>query len=160
MTVYETDIPGVGRKYELELDGDDTLVVVVHHDSKRDVYRRSAETDESTRLFGLSGEQARRLGAVLEGTYFRPVELDRVEVPLGDAIIEWYELAPEAPLADATLAEVGVWSETGAKIIAVQRGGETHPSPNPDFRTRAGDVIVAVGTRAEQESLREYVRPR
>lgn len=158
MTVYETELPGVGRKYELECD-DDRLVVVVHHDGKREAYRRSPETGEATKLFGLTDEQARQLGAILEGTYFRPIDLDSVEVPLGDAIIEWYELPADAPLAGAALGDANVWNETGATILAVRRDGRTHPSPNPDFELGAGDILVALGDREEQTELERLVTP-
>ncbi|WP_158057203.1 cation:proton antiporter regulatory subunit [Halorussus halophilus] len=157
MTVYETTIPGVGRKYELEISGDERLAVVVHNDSRRDVYRRS-KRGENEKLFGLSGAEARRLGSILEGAYFQPVELDALDVPLGDAIIEWYELPEDATLVGSSLAEADVWGETGATVIAVQRGSETHPSPNPEFDLRAGDVLVAVGSREEQAALSELVR--
>jgi TrkA domain protein len=152
MTVYETELPGVGRKYELDYD-EGRLVVVVHHDGKRDVYRRSPETADATKLFGLTGEQARQLGTVLEGAYFQPVDLDSVEVPLGDAFIEWYELPADAPVTDDSLDEANVWAETGATVLAVQRGDETHPSPDPEFELRGGDVLVALGDRTEQAEL-------
>jgi TrkA domain protein len=43
MTVYETDVPGVGRKFEYELGGEDRLVVLIHHDGKREVFRRPSD---------------------------------------------------------------------------------------------------------------------
>ncbi|WP_435175248.1 cation:proton antiporter regulatory subunit [Halorussus sp. AFM4] len=156
MTVYETELPGVGRKYELDR-ADDRLVVVVHHDGDRDVYRRLPERDETTHLFALRDERARKLGAVLEGAYFQPVELDAVEVPVGDAVIEWYELSADAPLADGRLGDAEVRSETGATVLAVRRDGETHPSPDADFALRPGDCVVALGDREEQAELERLV---
>ncbi|WP_135852240.1 cation:proton antiporter regulatory subunit [Halorussus salinus] len=170
MTVYETELPGVGRKYELELD-DDRLVVVVHHDGDRDVYRRapdagerppnsggrSSTAGETTHLFCLRDEQARKLGAVLEGAYFQPVALDSVEVPVGDALIEWYRLPADAPLAGGRLGDANVREATGATLLAVRRDGETHPSPDPDFELLAGDWVVALGARDEQKELKELV---
>jgi len=169
MTVYETELPGVGRKYELELD-DDRLVVVVHHDGDRDVYRRSSaagdrlpesdaapNVDETTHLCCLRDEQARKLGAILEGAYFQPVALDSVEVPVGDAVIEWYRLPADAPLAGGRLGDANVRGETGATLLAVRRDGETHPSPDPDFELRAGDWVVALGARDEQQELKTLV---
>lgn len=157
MTVYETSIPGVGRKYELEISDGERLAVVVHHDGRRDVYRHPRD-GVNEKLFGLSGEEGRRLGSVLEGAYFQPVELDSLEVPLGDAIIEWYDLAEESPLVGASLGEADVWGETGATVIAVQRGSKTHPSPDPEFDLLTGDVLVAVGSREEQTALAKLLR--
>ncbi|MFP4629067.1 MAG: potassium transporter TrkA, partial [Halobacteriales archaeon] len=85
MTIYETDVPGVGRKFELEIDGGARLVVLIHHDGKREVYRRPSEDEDSQKLFALDGKRARQLGSILEGAHFQPVETDDVEVPLGEA---------------------------------------------------------------------------
>ena len=76
MTVYETRAPGVGRKYEIDR-GTDRLVVLVRHDGERELYRRQGDGD-AEKLFDLDGATARRLGAILEGAFFQPVELDEV----------------------------------------------------------------------------------
>ena len=70
MTVYETEVPGVGKKFELELDGEERLVVLIHHNGKRELYLRPGENQDSQRLFNLSGKRARQLGSILEGAYF------------------------------------------------------------------------------------------
>ena len=157
MRVYETDIPGVGRKFELELGGDTRAVVVVHHDGRCELYRRENEDADSEKILDLSGEQASRLGSILEGAYFESVSVDELAVPLGDAIIEWVEVTGGSPVATKTLAETDLRSETGASIIAIQRGDETLPSPDPDLKLRPGDLLVSVGTREEQNRLLEAV---
>jgi TrkA domain protein len=157
MTVYETDIPGVGRKFEVELDGEERAVVIIHHDGKREVFRRPAADADSERVFSLSGEQARRLGSILGGAYFQPVELEDAEVPLGDAFIEWVTVDEGSPLAGRSLGGAGVRAETGVSVLAVQRGEETHANPDPEFELEPGDVLVALGTREEQAALADLV---
>jgi len=153
MTIYETDVPGVGRKFEMDLDGGRRLVVILHHDGKRDVYLRPDEDVDSEQLFSLSGDQARKFGSILEGAYFQPVELDAVEVPLGEAIIEWHEVDEDAELAGVSLETASVRQETGASIIAIQRGEETIPNPPPETRIQPGDTLVTLGTREDQSNL-------
>jgi len=157
MTIYETEVPGVGRKFEMEIDGGQRLVVVLHHDGKRDVYLRPDEDADSEQLFTLSGDQARKFGSILEGAYFQPVELDEVAVPLGEAIIEWHEVDDGAELAGVSLETASVREETGASIIAIQRGAETIPNPAPDTRIRAGDTLVTLGTREEQSEFEALI---
>ncbi|WP_436931641.1 cation:proton antiporter regulatory subunit [Halosimplex halobium] len=157
MTVYETEVPGVGRKFELEIDGGGRLVVVLHHDGKRDVYLRPEEDADSEQLFTLSGDQARKFGSILEGAYFQPVELDEVAVPLGEAIIEWHEVPDGTDLAGVSLETASVRQQTGASIIAIQRGEETIPNPGPDTRVQAGDTLVTLGTRAEQSEFEALI---
>ncbi len=153
MTVYETDVPGVGRKFEYELDGDDRLVLVVHHDGKREVFRRRSAEADSEKLFELDDQQAREFGTLLEGAYFQPLDLERVQVPLGEEIIEWHDVTADSSLVGRSLSESNVRRETGTSILAVQRDGETIANPEPDFEFGAGDVVVALGTRAQHGTL-------
>ena len=157
MSVYETDIPGVGRKFELELGGGKRVVVVVHHDGRCELYRRDSEEADSEKILDLSGEQASRLGSILEGAYFEAVSVDELTVPLGDAIIEWVEVTEASPLAGETIGASEIRSRTGASIIAVQRGDETIPNPDPGHELRPDDLLVSVGTREELTTLQSVI---
>jgi TrkA domain protein len=157
MTVYETDIPGVGRRFELDLAGDASVVVVVHHDGRCELFRREDADADSEKILDLSGDQANKLGSILEGAYFESVDVDELTVPLGDAIIEWIELHDDSPVVDRTLAETNLRAETGASIIAIQRDAQTVPNPDPDFTLQPGDLLVAVGTREEQSALADLL---
>jgi TrkA domain protein len=159
MTVYETDVPGVGKKFEVELGSDERLVVLLHHDGKREVFHKDDPDADAERLFTLSGQLAREVGAILQGAYFQPVETDEVEVPLGEAIIEWLDVTASSPLVDQTLAESGVRQETGASIVAIQRGSETVPNPGPEETIAAADILVTLGTRDELSALEALVDP-
>lgn len=157
MKVYETDIPGVGRKFELELAGETSVVVVLHHDGRCEVFRRDGPDADGEKVLDLSSEQANRLGSILEGAYFESISLDELTVPLGDAIIEWVDVPEDSRLDGSTLQECGVRAQTGASIIAVQRGDETTPNPEADFELADGDILVAIGTREEQRDLKNFV---
>lgn len=157
MKVYETDIPGVGRKFELDLSGETSIVVVLHHDGRCEVFRREGPDADGEKILDLSGEQANKLGSIMEGAYFESVDLDDITVPLGDAIIEWVDVPPGSSLDGMTLEKCGVRRKTGATIIAVQRGDETTPNPEANFELASGDILVAIGTREEQHELKEFV---
>jgi len=159
MTVYETDVPGVGKKFEVEIGGDKRLVVLLHHDGKRELFYKADPDSDAERLFSISGQLAREVGAILQGAYFQPVETDNVEVPLGEAIIEWLDVGEGSPLVDRTLAEAGVRNQTGASVIAIQRGSETLPNPGPDETITADDILVTLGTREEQSAVESLVAP-
>ena len=53
MTVYEADLPGVGKKHEIEIGDGTRLVVVTHNTGKREVYRRE-DPDTDAKSAGLS----------------------------------------------------------------------------------------------------------
>ena len=157
MTVYETDVPGVGRKFELELDDDARAVVVLHHDGRRELFHRPAPDEDSEKLLDLSASQASRLGAILEGAYFETVDVDDLDVPLGDAILEWHTVGEASPLADQSIRSANVRGETGASVIAIRRDSDTVANPEPDQVLRSGDILVVLGTRAEQAAVRSLI---
>jgi TrkA domain protein len=159
MRVYESEVPGVGRKFELELTGERSVVVVVHHDGRCELFSRDGPDADGEKILDLKGEQANRLGSILEGAYFESVDVDSLSVPLGDAIIEWVEVVPDSPVAGKTLGESKVRTETGTSIIAIQRGEETISNPPPETALEPGDLLVAVGTREEQAELDALVEP-
>jgi TrkA domain protein len=155
MTVYETDVPGVGHKFELELDGDERLIVLIHHDGKREVYLRPGENQDSQKLFSLTGKRARQLGSILEGAYFQPVEMDDIQVPLGEAIIEWVDIDPSASIVGQSLQAANIREQTGVSIIAIQRDEETIANPPPNTTIEPEDILVSLGTRDEQQAFAE-----
>ncbi|ACV46930.1 MULTISPECIES: cation:proton antiporter regulatory subunit [Halomicrobium] len=160
MTIYETEVPGVGHKFELEIDGEERLVVIIHHDGKRDVYRRPDPDADSERLFSLSDKQARQFGSILEGAHFQPVDLDEVQVPLGDSLIEWYDIADldeGPPIVGETLAESNLREAIGVSVVAIQRGEETIANPEATETVRAGDTLVVLGTREQQHEFEELL---
>lgn len=155
MTVYESEIPGVGRKFELELDDGKRLVVLVHHDGRREIFRRPSPEADSEKVVDLSAEESRRLATLLQGATFETVDVADLEVPLEGAIIEWLTVGDGSTFVGRTLGESDLRRETGASVIAIQRGDRTLPNPDPEERLEAGDVLVAIGTRAELAELDE-----
>jgi TrkA domain protein len=153
MTVYETDIPGVGRKFELELDDGERAVVVHHHDGRREVFHRPDPDADSERVFDLTAERARELGTILTGAHFESVDTTDLSVPLGEAIIQWVEIPDSSPLAGVTLADTNVRSDTGVSVVAVQRDDDTIANPDSEFVLESGDFLVGLGTRDQHATL-------
>lgn len=150
MTVYEADVPGIGKKFELDVEGGGRAVVLLHHDGRVEMFRRSNPDADSEKVFDLTHTEANRLGSILEGAYFETVSTDELAVPLGNAIIEWVDIEEGSPVAGKTLVESDLRNVTGVSVIAIQRGDETISNPDPEFRVEAGDILVTLGTRDEQ----------
>ncbi|WP_092349119.1 TrkA C-terminal domain-containing protein [Candidatus Chrysopegis kryptomonas] len=54
-------------------------------------------------------------------------------------------------------AELNLKSQTGAWIVAVQRGEEIFANPSSDFVLNEGDMIVMLGKRDEIEKAIEFL---
>lgn len=157
MTVRETELPNVGRKFELDVAAGGQLSVVIAHDGTRTLYRQHGQGADAERVAELTGEEARQFGAILGGAYFQPAEPETADVPVGDARIEWLDVPEESALAGVSVGESALRSETGVTLLAIQRGAETIGNPDPEVVVRAGDVLVTLGTRDEQRELESLV---
>ncbi|QIO24190.1 cation:proton antiporter regulatory subunit [Haloarcula sp. JP-L23] len=157
MVIYEAEVPGVGKRYEIETGNDERLVVIVHHDGKRQIFRRDGPDADAEKLFDLSSKQAREAATVLEGADFQPLDLETADVPLGDAIMEWVEVPEESPIAGQTLRDAQVGERTGATVAAIQRDDETLASPNAEAAITPGDILVVIGSRTEQQAFQSLL---
>lgn len=147
VTVYESDLPGVGKKHEIALADGTRLVVVTHNTGRREVYRRGDADADSEKLVELTDDEARTVGTVLEGAYFQPVASADITTLLGpDAALDWVDVAADSDLVGSTLAEANVRAETGVSVLAIQRGDETLPNPARDTRIETGDTLVILGS--------------
>ncbi|ELZ77006.1 hypothetical protein C455_14502 [Haloferax larsenii JCM 13917] len=155
MTVYESDLPGVGKKHEVELGDESRLVIVTHNTGKREVFRRESADSDSEKLFELDDKLARQVGTLLEGAYFQPVRSGDIQTLLGeDTLIEWVEVEEGSEVAGQTLGESDLRQVTGASVIAIERGDEVITSPGGDATVEAGDRLVVIGPR---EACRNFV---
>ncbi len=158
MDVSETDLPGVGKRFEVRLEEGGIAVVIIHNSGRRELFYRESPDADGEELLDLTDEESRVVGSILEGAYFQPVRTESPETTLGEGvIIEWYTVEDGMPVVGETLEETDIRGRTGATIIAVERGEEVFPSPEADFTLRAGDIAVAVGTRENQAELEELL---
>jgi K+/H+ antiporter YhaU regulatory subunit KhtT len=72
------DLPGIGRSYQMTGINGGRITVVIHHSGRRVVYGRNADADQASAV-ELSDHQARKLGAILGGAFFKPAVVEEVE---------------------------------------------------------------------------------
>ncbi len=159
MPITESDLPGVGKKFEVDLEADgETLVIVVHNTGKREVYVKPDEGADSEQVFELSDQLARKVGSILEGAYFQPIQTEERATTLGNGtIIEWFDVEGGATLEGETIGDILENERINAAIVAVQRGEEAIPASSPDKQLRADDTVVAVGTNDDLEAFKRLL---
>lgn len=154
MTITESDLPGVGKKFEIDLGDGSNLIVLIHNTGKRELFVRPDPNADSEKLFDFSDELARQVGSIIEGAHFQPVESEIQKTTLpGGILLEWYELPPGSPLVGETLTSADIGARSGVTVIAIQRGDKTIDSPPPDTGLREDDMLIVVGTRENCESF-------
>ena len=129
----------------------------MHHSGRRDLYAfpSGPSGDEPAVSVSLADDQARRLGAVLGGAYFKPAVVADVETVIGELLIDWVTLRSDSPGADHSITELEIRRRTRMTIVAILRDEETVLAPEPSETLRAGDRLVVVG---RQEDLGAFLR--
>ena len=143
--VTETDLPGVGIRFDLETNAGRFVGVVVHQSGRRDlVVYDERDVDRARESVELSEDEGHTLGELLGGS---PVleHLDDAVHRLEDLVISWIKIDSKSSLAGLTLAEASLRSRTGAGIVALVTDSGSIPIPGGTDRLEAGDTAVVVG---------------
>ena len=158
MRVFETQLPGVGRRYTLAFPSGGEFVVVLHNDGRRRTYWRGESDADSAELFEATESQARKIAEIFDGTYFHPVE-EGLDDAFEDARIKWIVVSGTSPIAGKRISETRLRNRTGVSILAIQRGEKTISNPDPDTEIRERDTLVVVGTDEAYDALDELLAP-
>ncbi|MFO7834921.1 MAG: TrkA C-terminal domain-containing protein [Halohasta sp.] len=158
MEISETDLPGVGKRFEMPVHDGSALVVVVHNTGKHEIFKKETADADADKVVELSEDEATALGSILEDVHFQPSETDMSSTMIGgDTVIEWYTLDEDSPLAGTTLEASDIRDKTGVTVIAVERGPDAYPSPRPTFEFEADDTLVTIGRSDEQAALEAHL---
>src|SRR5690554_7062816 len=123
--VRESDLVGIGKKYEIDTEAGDQMVVVIHDDGRRELYRREDEDNETHCVMTLSDEESRQVAGIIGGLSYKPKALETIEVALDDLIIEWYKVEESGKSIHKTIGDLEIRQRTGATIIAGISEGDT-----------------------------------
>jgi len=141
----ETDLPGVGVRFDLETNSGRLVGVVVHQTGRRDlVIYDERDIDRACESVELTEDEGHTLGELLGGN---PVleHLDDAVHRLEDLVISWITIDPRSSLAGLTLAEATLRTRTGAGIVALVTDSGSIPIPGGTDRLEPGNTAVVVG---------------
>ena len=145
-TVQETQLPGVGVRYDLRLKSGQRIGVLAHRSGRRELFVYSSrDPDAVAAEIVTTADEAKVVADLLGGTELTHSML-AVRQEVEGLAIDWLALPDGSPFAGRTIADGQVRTRTGVSIVAVLRDGQTFPAPDPGFRFEAGDTAVVVGT--------------
>ena len=158
-TIRESDLPGIGRKFQLEARSGDKLVIVVHDDGRRELYHFDPnDPDELLSMVTLNDTEARQVAGIIGGLNYTPKALESVSITLEDLVIEWYRLAPGSHAIGQTIGQLQVRQTTGANIIAIiEKDGRKRINPGPEQPLNEDTTVVVAGERQQVQAFKRLL---
>ena len=153
MTTRSTKLPGVGTQYDISTRAGRRVSVVAHQDGRRFLaFYTPEDPDACQATVPLDPDEADSLAHILEPGESQTPSLGACGLDI-DLVTVRIPLTGHSPYSGEVLGETKARTRTGASIVAVLRRTGPIPSPTPDFRLEAGDVLVCVGTKEGVEEL-------
>lgn len=145
--IEKVDLPGIGIRHDLVTEGGRRISVVSHRDGERDLGLFEVDDPDACRYsIPLNDDEAAALADVL-GASVMLSRLTSLSDETAGLFTEQIALPTDSPYLNRTLGATKARTRTHASIVAIVRDGAIIASPTPAEPLRAGDVIVAVGTR-------------
>lgn len=151
--IKESELPGIGKKFTLELDSGDKLVVVIHSSGEREVFKFTRDNDEPTSVTTLADEEARQIGTILSGTYFQPVIEEEQKLTMKNATMEWIKIMPDSILVNKKIDELDIRKKTGVSITTIIRGETVIPNPRSSEIIMPQDTIIIIGNKEQVKNF-------
>ncbi|MBO9598614.1 MAG: cation:proton antiporter regulatory subunit [Cohnella sp.] len=160
MNIMETDLPGIGKKFQVSARSGDKLVIIVHDDGRRECYHfEHGDPEESISMVTLDDDEARVVAAMIGGMTYKPKTLETIEVALNDLVIEWVKIEADFACVGRSIGEMDIRRNCGATVIAlVEPNGAKTINPGPEFLLREDAMLVAAGERAQHKWLKRLLR--
>jgi TrkA domain protein len=158
-TIRESDLPGIGRKFQLEARSGDRLVIVIHDDGRRELYHfDSNDPDELLSMVTLSDTEARQVAGIIGGLNYAPKALESASINLDDLLIEWYKVEPGSQAIGKTIGQLQVRQTTGATIMAlIEKDGSKRINPGSDQMLVEDATLVVAGERQQVQSFKRLI---
>src|SRR4030095_3341220 len=154
-TIREANLPGVGRKFQIETLSGDRLVIVIHDDGKRELYHFTRKNpDRPASVLTLSDGEARQIAGIIGGLTYVPKALPSTEVVLEDLVLEWFTIPPGAAAAGKTIRDLQVRTRTGSSIVSlIEPNRVTRCNPEAETVLNEGATLILAGDRAGNTRL-------
>ncbi len=158
-SIKESELPGIGKKFQIDTRSGDRLVIIVHEDGKREIHHFDYDDPEdSISMVTLDDTEARQVGAILGGMAYMPTALENVDVAFEDMTIDWYRVPPGAKAIGKTMGDLNIRNQTGATIIAIIKKNHFKViNPGPEEVIDEDSTLVIIGERGHVKECKKLI---
>ncbi len=158
-TISESNLPGVGRKFQVETASGDRLIVVIHDDGTRELYHYDRKLlDRADSVLTLTDGEARQIAGIIGGLTYVPKALESTEVVLDDLVLEWFTIEPRFATVGRTIREIQARTVTGASIVSIIEPDRVKRiNPEADTRINAEATFILAGDRKNLKQLKKLL---
>ena len=158
-TISESNLPGVGRKFQVETLSGDRLTIVIHDDGTRELYHFTRKNlDRAASVLTLSDGEARQIAGIVGGLTYVPKALPSTEIVLEDLVLEWFTIEKGAAATGRTISELQVRTRTGASIVSlIEPNRTTRTNPEAGTLLNEGATLILAGDRLSIERLKRLL---
>ena len=146
--------------YEFVSAAGDRLGVLIHRLGQRHLLVYSQDDPDACMVTArLEFDEARTLAESF-GAATASEQVTAMQQQVAGLTIDWLSVDPASPLVGASLRDAAIHTRTGVSVVGVLRGDQAFPAPTAEFRFKAGDIAVSVGTTEGRiAQLTALVRP-
>lgn len=149
MNFKETDLPGIGKKYTLQLANKQDIAIIIHLSGKREIFYFNDPDEDPQFHFVMNEDEAQLVGSILLGSYFKPEQEQQKELLMDKLSIEWLTIENNCSLIGKSILQSEIRKLTGVTIIAIIRNKESIINPMPEEIIKEKDTLVIVGNREQ-----------
>jgi len=147
----ESELPGVGIKYWLDLQSGKRLTIIRHESGRYEVAFSIPDNEIPEYFTEFEEEEAIDVGTVLAQKVHQRI-VEKMDVLIKNLIIEWFKVPNN--FQSKTIGDIQIRKRTGVSVVAILREKETIPGPGPQDNVLPSDVLLIVGKRESIESFK------
>jgi len=158
-TISESNLPGIGRKFQVETISGDRLIIVIHDDGRRELYHYDRKNlNRAASVLTLTDGEARQIAGIVGGLTYVPKALATAEVVLDDLVLEWFTVEPEAFCIGKTIRVLQARTVTGASIVSIIEPNRiSRTNPEADTILNEGATLILAGDRNKNAALKRLL---
>ncbi len=158
-SISESNLPGIGHKFQIETVSGERLVIVIHDDGRRELYYfERKKFDRPASVLTLTDGEARQIAGIVGGLTYVPKALPSAEVVLDDLVLEWFTIEPQHRCIGKTIRELQPRTVTGASIVSIVEANRVKRiNPEADTLLNEGATLILAGDRSNLAALKRLL---